>query len=109
MTFATDIQGDYAIFDGVETVTYTPPTGSAANAVKGLRRGMTRSDLTVFGSLGVQTNDAVWHLWTSTLSSNEPTAGGTITDASGVIWNVLGVYLGTLDTRWRCLARRKVV
>lgn len=108
MTLAADIADDYTMFDGVETVTYTPAAGSAVATVKGLRRGMRRSDFSVAATLGAEVNDEVWNLWVSTLGGLTPAAGGTITDAAGTIWEIVSATLGTLNTRWRCIARKQV-
>ena len=70
MPLADDIANDFALFDGLETVTLTPrtPSGTPVANVKGLRRVQIQQNITAGpGAMPSEPKDLVWHLWTATL------------------------------------------
>lgn len=109
MSLAADIADDYEFIDGVEEVTLTPTTPAAAAqpSVKALQRQLTRSEIFFGPQIGISPSDTVFHLWVSTLGVVVPNPGDTITQSSGVVWEILSLQLQTLQTRWRCICRKQ--
>lgn len=105
MTLSADIANDYLFFDGVEDVSLGPrnPTASDVTGVKALRRPVTNR--TVSGSSVAEPNDAVFHVWVSTLSSNVPAIRDLIVATDGS-WAIYQLSKESLGTRYRCLCRK---
>ena len=103
-----DISGDYAIWDGSETVTHTskPATGNVTDSVaKALRRAVTIREVTASGGYYTM-QDTIWHLALDEMAYT-PKEGDTTTDASSVVWTIIEVAKQTLSSRWRCVCRRE--
>jgi hypothetical protein len=108
MTLASDIAGDYTIFDDTETVTFTPLTGSNTTGVTALRRA-TGTRQVSGEAMGMDSETAtMWSLFTSTLSSAVPVPGCKITDSSSVVWRIQEVAKVTLGSRYRCLCVKEI-
>jgi hypothetical protein len=108
MTLATDIAGDMADFDGLETVSLFDVSANTTDAsVSALRRAVNYSPTQAGGSLGVKPTKTVWHIQQST-TDIVPDEGDTITDASSVVWTIDSVDKATLGTRWRCPCTQQV-
>ncbi len=105
MTLQADIATDYLIFDGNETITFTPqnPAATAVNSVVANRSILTRRDLM---GIGIEPSDVVFSIAVSTLGSAVPKLGDKITDANNVSYLLVSAELRTMDTRWRCIARK---
>jgi len=105
-----DHGGDHAFIDGVETVTFTPIDGGAAVATaKALRDELSFREVLVGAPLGIEPKDIVFVLWDSTLSSNEPDGGCTITDGASVVYTIISARRwGPANTQWRCICRKQV-
>ncbi len=111
MTLATDIAGDMAQMDGIETVTLTGyRSGSTVTdtSVTALRRQLSHRELQLGGPVGLEPTDMVWHLQENTITTIVPAPGDTITDGDSVVWTILSASKETLGTRWRCPSRRQV-
>ena len=110
MPLASDIANDFALFDGLETVTLTPrnPTGAAVANVKGLRRVQRQANIAASpGEMPSEPTDLVWHLWTASLGGAVPKNGDTLTDSAGVVWTILELHKTTLGTRYRAVCRKQ--
>jgi hypothetical protein len=89
---------DFAIFDGIELVTYEPITGSPVGNVRGIRRPLTQSrQRNVERYIELEPTDFVFHLDGGPLISTQLVAGDSITDAESVMYSVLFVERQTLD------------
>lgn len=110
MTLASSLAADYAIIDGVETVTFTPqnPTGTAVTTAKALRRVLNKTDWAMAGVTGIAASDTVWHVWDGTLGGAVPKQHDIITDSAAVVWTIITLSKETLGTRWRCVCRKRV-
>lgn len=106
MTLAADMANDYLFFDGVEDVSLGKrnPTVADVTGVKALRRPVTNKTLS--GSAMVEPSDAVFHVWTSTLSSNVPAIRDVLVASDGN-WRILQVSKESLGTRYRCLCTKE--
>lgn len=118
MSLATDIENDFLLIDGVESVTLTPKrrTVSPLTGVKALQRQLTRSDLQLIGdALTLDSEWAVWHVWNSRGTGStrvlantgaEPRLGDWLTSAAGVTWIVQSLTYSPQTTRWRLICQR---
>jgi hypothetical protein len=109
MALATDIAGDYAIFDGGETITLRQirATGVTETSVAGAINGplSLRQAAALGGNLvGTET---VWHLPDTLVGSLGVQVGDQIVTSAYAVWNVIDVSHSTLNTRWRCISRRE--
>ena len=68
MTLKTDIQNDYLLFDGVETVTLSRqhPDAADVTGVQALRRQLTIGQQAYLSGAGIDTDGTVFHLFEST-------------------------------------------
>lgn len=101
---------DYADIDNVETVTFTPqnPAGTAVTTVQAKRYERQRTEVEIGSGLGVEPTLGLISMWDSTLDSNVPKAGDTITDAESIVWTITAVRRVNHDTQWECDVIRQV-
>lgn len=106
MAYTVDYSGDWRFVDGVETLTYTPPTGTAST-VRGCRATSARSGLGGGDLYQPEPTAAIWYLWTDGFSAT-PAVGGTLTDASSTIWTINAATLRSDGTQWSvsCVVKR---
>jgi hypothetical protein len=98
---------DFAIFDGIELVTYEPISGPAVANVRGIRRPLTQSrQRNVERYVELLVTDFVFHLDGAPLESTSLTAGDVITDAESVMYSVQFVERQTLDNSVVAVCRR---
>src|SRR5690348_15441047 len=114
MTFADDIQDDFTIFDGLETVTLTPKNVDATpvTGVQALRRARNWRTMSVFGDLGIEPNSIPFILFVGTdanpsLAGSVPKQGDKITDAANINWTIKLVSELTLSSRYTCLCQQQ--
>jgi hypothetical protein len=110
MSFEAEISGDYAIFDGAESVTLASKTssGSTPQSVAGaLRMAVRRSELVYAGLLGMEQQTTVWNLPVSKCGGVVPKNGDSITDSGGTVWTIDSVDLRTRNSRYRCVCVRE--
>lgn len=88
---------------GLETVTYTSPTGTATTGVTAERRPVDRR---AAGLVVGSTDELQFILHDVSLSGVSPSLGGTITDASSVIYTIQSLSLELLGTRHRCIVTK---
>lgn len=101
-----DPSGDFQVFDGSETVTYSRP-GLAPFAVAGvLRESMTTGEAAAGAALGLQPTDVPFNLPGPNLAAVVPLNGDTLLDASGVTWVVVSVQSEILTGQHRVVARK---
>jgi hypothetical protein len=106
-----NISGDYAIFDGGETVTLrqirSDDGAAEVTVLNAINTPLNRSS-TQGGSLSIVGDERSWSLNTTQVGSRGVQVNDTITDASGQSWLVLSASLRTFDTRWLCVCRKEV-
>lgn len=108
MTLKTDIQNDYLLFDGVETVTLSRkhPVAIDVTGIQALRRQLSISQMAFLASAGIDTDGTVFHLFEVTMSGAKVDNGDLITDADGTIFTVLQTTYSPQTSRYRCLCVR---
>lgn len=100
-----DPSGDYAVVDGLQTLSYAVKTGEGAFAAPVavnycLPRVPSKEDRDAAGAK-VSEVVQVWHLWTVNLSGIVPKIDDRFTDPHGVVWLIRDAKSETLATRWR--------
>lgn len=118
MALQTDISGDHAYIDGVETVTFSAanPGEAPISDVKGLQRQLSRSDIAAGAAIGIEPNDTVWHVWEdrgdeddlTTALGRKPRNGDSLTTSDGATWRILDGTYSSLTMRWRFVCREEV-
>ena len=110
MTLKTDIQNDYLLFDGVETVTLSRQHPAAANVegVKALRRQLSINQMAYLGggAAGIDTDGTVFHLFEVTMGGAKVDDGDLIVDADGTSYSVHAVSYSPQTSRYRCVCAR---
>lgn len=108
MTLKTDIQNDYLLFDGVESVSLTRkhPAAAAMTGVQALRRQLSINQMAFMSSAGIDTDGTVFHLFEATMSGAKVDNGDLITDADGVVYPVNAVQYSPQTSRYRCVCAR---
>ncbi len=97
---------DFAIFDGVELVTYEPISDPAVNNVQAVRRPLTQSRMRNVESFVVlEATDFVYHLDATLLASTTLSAGDTISDAASNTHQVLFIERQTLNNTVAAVCR----
>lgn len=106
-----DPSGDYAIFDGIETVTLTSRTTNAAGTTStsttsiagAFREAVTAANAFFIGAgFGVSDDATIFHLPADEMAGAVPKRADTITDSAGVVWTIQNLDYNTLITNWRC-------
>ena len=109
MAFADDIAGDYAIFDGGETITLNQIRSDVRNPVtisNAIKQPLTRRQIQALGGVALHGDEQVW-----SFNNTQPVTLGvkadndTITDASDQTWTILSATLATIANRWDCVCR----
>jgi hypothetical protein len=108
MSFATDIQGDYSIIDGIERVTVRNP----AEEVTCTHVAAKRSNIGMLelSAAGYEANDIAWRLWASTCKVS-PRQGDTIRENDGTVWTILSIrpsMMGRVVINYRCVCRKQL-
>lgn len=103
-----DVSSDYAVMDGLATVTYFVRTSEsvydAGRAVQfTLGRAANRDEILAAGALLSEVT-TTWHMWVSTLGAVSPKVGDRIVDTLGFKWQVRKAEFNTLNTRWKLTA-----
>lgn len=108
MTLKTDIQNDYLLFDGVETVTLSRqhPDAADVTGVQALRRQLTIGQQAYLSGAGIDTDGTVFHLFESTMAGAKCDNGDLITDADGTVYTVNAVQYSPQTSRYRCVCAR---
>ncbi len=108
MAVVDDLADFYNLVEQVEDVIVTPttPPATAQTGVKARKRQLSRSEVFFGQQAGISPNDAVFHLWVSTLGTIVPNPGDKITRTNGEVWQILSLQLVSLETRWRCVCRK---
>jgi hypothetical protein len=108
MSLRSDISGDHAYIEGIESVTFTPqnPAATAITSVKALL-DLRGGDPLVNATLGFDPSDSTWHLWDSALGSTVPKNGDLITQASGTVWTITAVGESLMAGRYICSAKER--
>jgi hypothetical protein len=102
-----DLSGDFAVFDGTETMTYRQPGRSPVTVAGVLREQLSTRELTAGAKIGLQPADVPFNLPGPNLSGVVPAGGDTITDATGVAFTVLSTSYELLTQQYRVLGRRQ--
>ena len=106
MTFATDIENDYTLFDDVEDVTIEDVEGNT-DSVKALQQPMDKTALS--GALySVESSDIRFSLFSATISGVEIQADGKLTRADSSVYTIMHASRKTLSTRWVVYCRAEV-
>lgn len=114
MSFQTDIQPDYAVFDGGEDVTLVQirPDGSTSVAISNAVNAPLRFSTTQTSGVALTGRERSWSINATQPGALGVEVGDYIVQSIGtdnqVRWEILYVELLTLNTRYRCLARREV-
>ncbi|MBX3411569.1 MAG: hypothetical protein KF708_02535 [Pirellulales bacterium] len=104
MTIELDVADDFRSFDALEGIVLRSRSGLHETAIaRALRRSVTRREAAPSAGFYTQA-DTRWHFESGAVET-EPEVGGTILDATGRIWRVLGVSHETLSQRWTCWSR----
>lgn len=94
-----DLSDDYLVFDGTETVTYTPPGGAADSVSGALKQPVKVQDSN--GAWIISGTQCVWILPGDELASN-PVSGGTITEGA-TVWTITDAEQPSeLTNMWVC-------
>lgn len=110
MAFADNIAGDYAYFDGGESVELRQIRADGATSVtvaNAVNNPMSRAGLTLAG-VDIVGDERQWSLNATQIGSLGVQVSDTFTDAAGDVWRVISASLRTLDTRWLVVARKQV-
>lgn len=110
---ATQLDGDFLKFDGLESVDYTAkrtdgigePSEQCVTIENALQRETQNRDIQL-GSVTPDDISTVWHIRKSDLKdANDnlitPERGDCIADSDGNVWSIRRRQLQTLQTRWR--------
>lgn len=108
MAFADDIAGDYAIFDGGQTVTLIQKRGGGTN--KRTIRNATNdplsfSQVTALGGVGMIAGARSWSLNAADVGPDGVAATSDVIDDGTNTWQVIAATQTTLSNRWKCPAR----
>ena len=107
----TSYGGDHAYVPHVETLVFhvRNEAGDATvnvTGVKGKRLDVQAAQQEFGVAATITTKDTVWRLWDSTLSSNEPEVGDTITSGS-VVYVIRDVAKRRPGPTWLCNTRAR--
>lgn len=113
MTYLDDLANDYQNTPGTVDLVHVAG-GAETTGVKGNLLSDGPSYREIQGVAGLQSTDAVWLVWASTIPSR-PRKGETLREADGTEWSVLTVAAiresepgRSLVIKWRCVCREKV-
>lgn len=101
-----DPSGDFAVFDGSETVTYSRPGVAPFSVVGVLRESMSTGEAAAGAALGLQPTDVPFNLPGPNLGGLVPLGGDTLVDAAGNIWVVISVQSEILTGQHRVVTRK---
>lgn len=76
MTYIVDHSGDHAFVDGVESATYTDPSGNVDTQVKVRLGSLSMSELQAGLSFGVSMGDVPFTIWNETVINGKLLPGG---------------------------------
>lgn len=99
-----DYSDDYLYADGVESLTYTPPTG-ATSSCHGVRTTVTKPTGDGGGGYAPEPSSVTWYVWAF---GTTPTVGGTLTDPASVVWVIYDVSQRSDESQWGLACQRKV-
>lgn len=106
MTLASSIAGDYAYFDGIETVLHTArDTGTVTTSIPALKSSPQRGSVFSSDPVAIDPDTTMFSLWSTTLTVSP---GDRITQSDGTFWIVENAAHSTMATRWRCMCRKGV-
>lgn len=97
--------GDFATFDAAQTVLLRSARDAAGRNVAAVRRSLTRQEAEASAGRYLA-DDVVFHLPADD-DLPEPDVGATLTEADGTNWTILELRRETLNTRLRCVCRRR--
>ena len=108
MTF--NIAGDYAIWDGGETVTLRQlrADGSVSSTVDNASSGVVSQTRGNYQGIEITGDERSWSLNSTQVGARGVIVDDIIEDAAGNTWRVLSSEQRTLDTRWYCVCRKQV-
>lgn len=108
MALADEIEDDFEVVDGLQSVSYFRRTAegtfASAQTVRSvLRREAFKEEIEAAGGGQLARDGVVFHLWVRRLAGTVPKKHDVVRDAASVRWTVLEVRRSTLDTRYRVL------
>lgn len=99
-----DIAGDYKLFDGTETVTFTSRPGDTAHEVAFcLRTRFDREEIAFVSDLGLGATSLPLHVPKLECGEYVPKAGDYVEDATGAKWTILRVRFRQLTEMYRVI------
>lgn len=99
MAYSVDYSGDWRFVEGVESLTYTPPSGTPTATVYGCRATSSRISPGGGDVYTPEPTQAIWYLWTDGFAQ-DPLMGGSLTDAAGTRWMIQAATLRSDGTQW---------
>ncbi len=102
-----DPSGDWSVFDGQETLTYTPqnPVATAVSIAGCVREGLTFGVVATSG-ISVQPGDSVFYLPRPNCGAVTPKLGDQFTDSDAITWTVQASDYYSITQFWRLVARQ---
>lgn len=97
--------GDFATFDAAQTVLLRSARDAAGRNIAAVRRALNRHEAEASAGRYLA-DDVVFHLPADD-DLPEPAVGATLTEADGATWTILELRRETLNTRMRCICRRR--
>ena len=104
-----DISGDYAHFDGGETVELRQirADGNTSVTISNAINSPLRKSAQNFSGVDITGDERNWSINATQAGSVGVEPQDIIIDASGYRWRVLSADLRSMDTRWLCLCRKQ--
>ena len=106
MAYIVDRSGEHAFVEGVESATYTDPSGTVDTQVKVRMGSLGTTDLQASASFGVSMGDVPFAVWNETVINGELLPQGKLVVA-GITYTIIAI-LTTLpdDSQTRIILRK---
>lgn len=104
MSFPVDYSGAWAVLDGIEDGTISPPLSATTAAVK-VRKDLPTGKELSGGAFGIAPTDDAFFLWAT--GGTAPQQEGKLT-VGAVSWTILQVVRRPDSAFWRIIARKRV-